>query len=170
MRVTRSWLEEFIDLSDISDERLYEVFNAIGLEVDSLEKIIIPEGVVIGKILSCEKHPDADKLNVCQIDIGEGTRQIVCGAANVVNAEYVAVATVGTTLPGDFKIKPAELRGVKSDGMVCSSTELGLPKINDGIMILDESIGDLEVGKALNTYPKVADTIIELELTANRLP
>ncbi len=168
MRVTRSWLEEFIDLSDISDERLYEVFNAIGLEVDSLEKITIPEGVIVGKILSCEKHSDADKLNVCQIDIGKGTRQIVCGAANVVNAEYVAVATVGTTLPGNFKIKPAELRGVKSDGMVCSSTELGLPKINDGIMILDESIGELEIGKPLNTYLKVADTIIELELTANR--
>ncbi len=168
MRVTRSWLEEFIDLSDISDEKLYEVFNAIGLEVDSLEKITIPEGVVIGKVLSCEKHPDADKLNICQIDIGEGTRQIVCGAANVLEAEYVAVATVGTTLPGDFQIKPAELRGVKSDGMVCSSTELGLPKINEGIMILDESIGILDIGKDLNAYPKLADTVIELELTANR--
>ena len=168
MRVTRSWLEEFIDLSDISNERLYEVFNTIGLEVDTLEQIVIPEGVVIGKILSCEKHPDADKLNVCQIDIGEGTRQIVCGAANVVDADYVAVATVGTILPGDFHIKPAELRGVKSDGMVCSSTELGLPKLNDGIMILDESIGALEAGKALNDYPKLADTLIELELTANR--
>jgi phenylalanyl-tRNA synthetase beta chain len=168
MRVTRSWLEEFIDLSDVSNERLYEVFNAIGLEVDSLEQITIPEGVVIGKVLSCEKHPDADKLNVCQIDIGEGIRQIVCGAANVVDAAYVAVATVGTTLAGDFHIKPAELRGVKSDGMVCSSTELGLPKINDGIMILDESIGILDIGKDLNIYPKIADTIIELELTANR--
>jgi len=168
MRVTRSWLEEFIDLSDISNERLYEVFNSIGLEVDSLEQITIPEGVVIGKVLSCEKHPDADKLNVCQIDIGEGIRQIVCGAANVVDATYVAVATVGTTLAGEFQIKPAELRGVKSDGMVCSSTELGLPKINDGIMILDESIGILDIGKDLNEYPKVADTIIELELTANR--
>ena len=168
MRVTRSWLEEFIDLSDISNERLYETFNAIGLEVDTLEQISIPEGVVVGKVLSCEKHPDADKLNVCQIDTGKGIRQIVCGAANVLDAEYVAVATVGTTLSGDFQIKPAELRGVKSDGMVCSSTELGLPKLNDGIMILDESIGMLEVGKALNDYPKVADTIIELELTANR--
>jgi len=168
MRVTRSWLEEFIDLSDVSNERLYEVFNAIGLEVDTLEEITIPKGVVVGKVLSCEKHPDADKLNVCQIDIGEGTRQIVCGAANVVDAAYVAVATVGTTLPGDFQIKPAELRGVKSDGMVCSTTELGLPQINEGIMILDESIGALDVGKDLNDYPKIADTIIELELTANR--
>jgi len=168
MRVTRSWLEEFIDLSDISNEKLYKVFNAIGLEVDTLEQIKIPDGVVVGKILSCKKHPDADKLNVCQIDIGEGVRQIVCGAANVVDAEYVAVATVGSTLPGNFQIKPAELRGVKSNGMVCSSTELGLPKLNDGIMILDESIGILNIGKDLSTYPKVADTLIELELTANR--
>ena len=168
MRVTRSWLEEFIDLSNISNERLYEVLNAIGLEVDTLEQITIPDGVVVGKVLSCEKHPDADKLNVCQIDTGEGIKQIVCGAANVLDAAYVAVATVGSTLPGDFHIKPAELRGVKSDGMVCSSTELGLPKINEGIMILDESIGMLEIGKDLNLYPRVADTIIELELTANR--
>jgi len=169
MRVTRSWLEEFIDLGDISNQRLYELFNSIGLEVDSLEQITIPEGVVVGKLLSCKKHPDADKLNVCQIDIGEESpKQIVCGAANVLEAEYVAVATVGTTLPGDFRIKPATLRGVESHGMVCSSTELGLPKINDGIMILDSSIGTLEIGRALNSYPKIADTLIELELTANR--
>ena len=168
MRVTRSWLEEFIDLSDISNETLYETFNAIGLEVDTLEQISIPKGVVVGKILSCEKHPDADKLNVCRIDIGEEIRQIVCGAANVVDADYVAVATVGSVLPGDFTIKPVALRGVQSDGMVCSSTELGLPQINDGIMILDDSIGTLETGKELSSYPCVADTVIELELTANR--
>jgi len=168
MIVTRSWLDEFIDLDDVSNDRLYEVFNAIGLEVDNISTISIPDGVVIGKILSCEKHPNADKLNVCQIDIGEGIRQIVCGAANVVDAQYVAVATVGTTLGEDFLIKPAELRGVQSDGMVCSSTELGLPKINDGIMILDESIGIINIGQSINQYHKIADTIIELELTANR--
>jgi len=138
MIVTRSWLNEFIDL------------------------------VVVGKIISCEKHPDADKLNVCQIDVGGRTEQIVCGAANVVDAEYVAVATIGAVLPGNFEIKDAELRGVKSAGMVCASSELGLPETGKGIMILDESIGTLEVGKPLNDYVTVADTIIELELTANR--
>lgn len=168
MIVTRSWLSEFIDLSDVSNDTLYRTFNAIGLEVDSIEEITIPEKVVIGKILSCEKHPDADKLNVCKIDVGSGTRQIVCGAANVVNAEYVAVATIGAVLPGDFVIKHAKLRGVESEGMVCSSTELGLPAMGEGIMILDESIGALEVGKELGEYPTVADTVIELELTANR--
>jgi len=168
MIVTRSWLNEFIDLSNVTNEKLYETFNSIGLEVDSINKIDIPAKVVVGKILSCEKHPDADKLNVCQIDVGSSTVQIVCGAANVVDAEYVAVATVGSVLPGDFKIKDAKLRGVDSAGMVCSSTELGLPEINNGIMILDDSIGELIPGNELNTYDKVADTIIELELTANR--
>jgi phenylalanyl-tRNA synthetase beta chain len=86
----------------------------------------------------------------------------------VVNAEFVAVATIGTKLSEDFEIKPTKLRGVESNGMVCSSSELGLPDIGNGIMILDDSIGKLVVGKELNEYPKVADTVIELELTANR--
>ena len=168
MIVTRSWLNEFIDLSDVSNEKLYETFNSIGLEVDSIKQIEIAQKVVVGKILSCEKHPDADKLNVCQIDVGSGTRQIVCGAANVVDAEYVAVATIGAVLPGNFEIKDAKLRGVESAGMVCASSELGLPDTGKGIMILDESIGELEIGRELGSYAKVADTIIELELTANR--
>jgi len=168
MIITRSWLQEFIDLSDVSNEKLYETFNSIGLEVDSINQIEIAKNVVVGKILSCEKHPDADKLNVCQIDVGSGTRQIVCGAANVVDAEYVAVATIGAVLPGNFEIKHAKLRGVESEGMVCASSELGLPDTGKGIMILDESIGELEVGREFGSYEKVADTIIELELTANR--
>ncbi len=168
MIVTRSWLNEFIDLSSVSNDTLYETFNSIGLEVDTLTQIEIDPKVVIGKIISCEKHPDADKLNVCQIDVGSGIRQIVCGAANVVDAEYVAVATIGAVLPGNFAIKHAKLRGVESEGMVCASSELGLPDTGKGIMILDESIGTLEVGKAFGSYECVADTIIELELTANR--
>jgi phenylalanyl-tRNA synthetase beta chain len=168
MIITRSWLQEFIDLESVSNEKLYATFNSIGLEVDSLNELKIADKVVVGKILSCEKHPDADKLNVCQIDVGSGTRQIVCGAANVVDAEYVAVATIGAVLPGNFEIKHAKLRGVESEGMVCASSELGLPDMGKGIMILDESIGALEVGRELGSYEKVADTIIELELTANR--
>jgi len=168
MIVTRSWLNEFIDLGAVSNDTLYKIFNSIGLEVDSIKEIEIPKKVVIGEILSCEKHPDADKLNVCQIDVGTQTVQIVCGAANVVDAKYVAVATVGSVLPGNFKIKDAKLRGVESAGMVCSSSELGLPDMGNGIMILDDSIGELKVGEELNSYKKVADTIIELELTANR--
>jgi len=168
MIVTRSWLNNFIDLSKVSDETLYETLNSIGLEVDSIKTHTIPEKVVIGKVLSFEKHPNADKLNICQIDIGSGVRQIVCGAANIVDAEYVAVATIGAKLGEDFEIKHAKLRGVESEGMVCSSSEIGLPDLGNGIMILDESIGELVIGKDLNDYEKVADTVIEIELTANR--
>jgi len=168
MIVTRSWLEEYIDLSDIDNDTLYKTFNSIGLEVDSFTEHKIPAKVVVGEVLECEKHPDADKLNVCQVDIGSEKVQIVCGAKNVVDAKYVAVATVGSALSDDFKIKKAKLRGQESLGMICSSTELGLPELEDGIMILDDSIGELVVGKELNEYKKFADTVIELELTANR--
>jgi phenylalanyl-tRNA synthetase beta chain len=168
MIVTRSWLNNFIDLNEVSDETLFKSLNSIGLEVDSIKNYNIPKKVVVGKIISCEKHPDADKLNICQIDIGSGVRQIVCGAANVVDAEYVAVATIGAKLGKDFEIKHAKLRGVESEGMVCSASELGLPDIGDGIMILDESIGEMVLGKDLDEYKKLADTVIEIELTANR--
>jgi len=168
MILTKTWLNNFIDLRKVSNEKLYETLNSIGLEVDSIKSYTIPQKVVVGKILSCKKHPNADKLNVCQIDIGSGTRQIVCGAKNVVDAEYVAVATIGAKLGKDFEIKHAKLRGVESEGMVCSASELGLPDLGDGIMILDESIGKLVVGKDLNEYTKLADTVIEVELTANR--
>jgi len=169
MIITRTWLDNFLDISEVSDETLYKTLNAIGLEVDSITTHTIPEKIVVGKILSCEKHPDADKLNVCQIDIGSGVeRQIVCGAANVVDAEYVAVACIGAKLSEDFEIKHAKLRGVESEGMVCSASELGLPDMGNGILILDDTIGELIVGKEINEYKKIADTIIEIELTANR--
>lgn len=169
MIVTKSWLNEFVEISDVSNDTLYKTFNAIGLEVDSIKSYEIPSRVVVGKIVTCEKHPDADRLNVCQIDVGEEKlKQIVCGAANVVDAEYVAVATIGAILPDNFEIKFATLRGVDSEGMVCASSELGLPDTGKGIMILDDSIGKLEIGKELKEYQKIADTVIELELTANR--
>lgn len=168
MIVTRHWLNEWIDLSDIPTETLAKTFNAIGLEVDRVESFRIPEKIVVGKVTACEKHPDADKLNVCQVDLGTETRQIVCGAANVAAEQYVPVAVVGAVMPGGLEIKPVKLRGVDSAGMICSSTELGLPKTNDGILVLDESIGTLEPGKALCEYPLINDDLIEIELTANR--
>jgi phenylalanyl-tRNA synthetase beta chain len=169
MIITRTWLNNFIDISKVSDEKLYETFNSIGLEVDSIKKHTIPAKVVIGEVISCGKHPNADKLRVCQIDIGGGTiRQIVCGASNIVNARFVPVATIGTKFDDNFEIKPTKLRGVESDGMVCSSSELGLPNMDSGIMILDDSIGELIAGKELRDYEKLNDTVIELELTANR--
>jgi len=168
MIITRSWLEEFIDISKISTDEICKTLNAIGFEVDSLEKISIAPKVVVGKVLEKEKHPDADKLNICQVDLGTQQVQIVCGAKNVEAGQFVPIATVGCDLGNDFIIKEAKLRGVESNGMICSSTELGLPKLNDGILVLDNSIGELVLGKELREYSKLNDDIIEIGLTANR--
>ena len=168
MIVTKNWLNEWIDLSSISVEQLLKTFNAIGLEVDSHEAMNVPNGVVVGFVEGCEKHPDADKLNVCQVNVGNSVRQIVCGASNVRAGIHVAVATVGAELPGGLTIKEAVLRGVDSHGMICSSKELGLASTGEGIMILDSSVGELVNGKNINSYPAFSDDIIEIELTANR--
>ena len=168
MIITKEWLNEWIEVKNIETEKIAIELNSIGLEVDSIQKIRMPKNVVVGLVTSCQKHPNADKLNVCQVDLGEKIEQIVCGAKNVAAGQMVAVAKVGAILPGDFKIKEAVLRGVESNGMICSSTELGLPKINDGIMVLDESIGELIPGKELSSFPILNDDIIEIELTANR--
>lgn len=168
MIVTKNWLNEWIDLSEVSTEQLLKTLNSIGLEVDRHDVIRVAEGVVIGYVEACEKHPDADKLNVCQVNIGNEVRQIVCGASNVRAGIYIALATVGAELPGGLKIKEAKLRGVDSHGMICSSKEIGLPSMGEGIMILDESIGELVKGKNLNEYSVFNDDVIEIELTANR--
>jgi len=165
MIVTRKWLEEFINLDGLSTEEICDGLNSIGQEVEGVEKVRIANKVVVGYVKECIKHPDADKLNVCQVDVGDETLQIVCGAKNVQEGQYVAVSLVGAKL-GDLKIKKAKLRGVESFGMICSSTELSLPKMEDGIMVLDKSIGDLELGENVSKY--LDDDIIELGITPNR--
>ncbi len=168
MIVTKEWLNEWCDLKDIKTEDICKTLNSIGLEIESINSIKIPKKVVVAKVLSCNKHKDADKLSVCEVDVGDKTLQIVCGAKNVKADQFVAVALEGAVLDKDFTIKKTKLRGVESNGMICSSTEIGLPFINDGIMLLDESIGKLELGKELCKYPLLNDDIIEIELTANR--
>lgn len=168
MIVTKSWLSEWIDLSKYGADEICKTFNATGLEVDRVESFRVPEKIVVGYVQECEKHPDATKLNVCKVDTGSGIRQIVCGASNVRAGIYIAVAMIGCVMPNGMEIKPVQLRGVDSEGMICSSTELGLPKINDGIMILDESIGKLVLGKEIREYQTLNDDLIEIELTANR--
>lgn len=168
MIVTKNWLNEWIDLSGIETQELLKTLNSIGLEVDRHDVIRVPDKIVIGYVESCERHPDADKLNVCQVNTGNDVRQIVCGASNVRAGIYVAVAMVDAVLPDGLKIKAAKLRGVESLGMICSAKEIGLPPIGDGIMILDDSIGTLVIGQELAAYPSFCDDIIEIELTANR--
>jgi len=168
MIVTREWINEFIDISNITTHDICIALNSLGLEVDSVEKITIPQGIQIGFVEACEKHPDADKLSICQVNLGYETVQIVCGAKNVATGQYVPVATIGTNLGNNFIIKPSVLRGTESNGMICSSTEIGLPKMNDGILSLDNSIGNLVLGSELGSYKLLNDEIIEIELTPNR--
>lgn len=168
MIITKSWINEFIDIENEDFSKVEATLNSIGHEVATVETIEIPEKVVVAKVLACEPHPDADKLSVCQVDIGPETVQIVCGAKNVREGLYVAAATLGAKLPNGMEMKKVKLRGVESLGMLCGSTEIGMPKMNDGIMELDDSIGRLVVGKELREYPTLADTVIEVELTANR--
>ncbi len=168
MIVTRSWLNESINLNKITTDELCKTFNSIGLEVDSVQSYEVPKKIVFGKVLECVKHPDADKLNVCQVDIGSSTRQIVCGASNVRAGLDVVVATIGAVMPGGLVIKPVKLRGIDSEGMICSASEIGLPDCQDGILELDSSIGVYKLGKDISSNPLFSDDVIEIELTANR--
>lgn len=166
MIITKNWLGEFIDIKNISSEEICKTLNSIGLEVDSLKEIRIPKSIVVGKVLECDRHPNADKLSLCKVDIGKEITQIVCGAKNVSRGQFVPVATVGTVMPNGLEIKPVKLRDVDSFGMICSSEELGIAKLNDGILELDDSIGELILGQSIAEY--LDDDIIEIELTANR--
>ncbi|HIP30140.1 MAG TPA: phenylalanine--tRNA ligase subunit beta, partial [Sulfurospirillum arcachonense] len=168
MILTRTWLNEWINLKGITSENICSTLNAIGLEVDSLDKIRVPKNIVVGRVLTCKKHPDADKLNVCEVDLGNEIKQIICGANNVKAGLYVVVSKVGAILPNGMEIKEAKLRGLDSSGMICSSEELGLPVMGDGIIVLDDSIGELVLGREFSEYELVNDDIIEIELTANR--
>lgn len=169
MIVSRYELETIVDIESISTDKLLDKLNSIGLEVESYKKIEIPKGIKVGHVKECSKHPNADKLNMCLVDVGEASPlSIVCGASNVAKGQYVAVATIGSELKGGLKIKKTELRGATSEGMICSSTELGLVKINDGIMVLDDSIGSFKVGDELSTFKLLNEEIIELGITPNR--
>lgn len=213
MVISTSLLSYFIDISNIDINDLCQTLNDIGIEVEGVQKVDIPSQVVVGKVISKSPHPNADKLNVCQVDVGTQTLQIVCGAKNVEKDQFVALAMEGAVLPinqasqKDSKaessaksenekgakekesnkadssqtesnkadsapksliIKRATLRGIESCGMICSATELGLQKINEGIMVLDSSIGELVISKPLNEYPIFSDYLIEISITPNR--
>ncbi|TQR34607.1 phenylalanine--tRNA ligase subunit beta [Campylobacter sp. MIT 99-7217] len=167
MIITRTWLSEFIDISEKTLQDLVQTLNSIGIEVDKAHSLKVPDKVVVGFVKEKIKHENSDKLSICKVDVGEEDLQIVCGAKNVDEGQFVAVALVGAKL-GDTSIKKTKLRGVESFGMICSSTELGFAKLCDGIMILDDSMGELITGKALNAYPLFNDDFIEVELTPNR--
>lgn len=168
MIVTRSWLNEFVPLDGLDDKEIVSALVRIGHEVAYTKKFTFDENVVVGKVIECEKHPNADKLHVTKVDVRSDVLTIVCGAKNVEAGMFVPVAKVGAKLADDFTIKEAVLRGVKSYGMICSAAELGLPRLNEGILPLDSSIGTLTAGKKLSSCKALGDTLFEVDLTPNR--
>ncbi|MBC6419193.1 MAG: phenylalanine--tRNA ligase subunit beta [Prochloron sp. SP5CPC1] len=168
MRISFNWLRELVDVN-LTPVELAQKLTKAGFEVESIEdKSQSAQGVVVGKVVECQPHPNADKLKVCSVDIGETTlSNIVCGAANVNRDIYVPVATLGTYLPAvDLKIRKTKLRGVPSDGMICSLAELGLAKESEGIHIFDP--GDLQPGLDVRPLLGLDDFILDLTATANR--
>ncbi|MCM0589649.1 MAG: phenylalanine--tRNA ligase subunit beta [Gloeotrichia echinulata DVL01] len=168
MRISLNWLRELVEIT-LNPEELAETLTMAGFEVEEIEdRRTWANGVVVGKVLERQPHPNADKLSVCQVDIGGSqTLNIVCGAANVRADIYVAVATTGTYLPQiDLKIKPAKLRGVPSAGMICSLKELGLPTDVDGIHIFTQE--NLPLGSDVRPLLGLNDVILDLTATANR--
>ncbi|PDW34175.1 phenylalanine--tRNA ligase subunit beta [Helicobacter pylori] len=147
--------------------KLCEDLSRLGLEVESCVSCVAPKNVVVGKVLEKAPHKNAEKLSVCQVDVGKEVLPIVCGAKNVAPNQFVPVALNGALI-GSTTIAKTELRGVESHGMICSSIELGFPKINDGILELDESVGELVLGKELNGYAPFNTHVLEISLTPNR--
>jgi phenylalanyl-tRNA synthetase beta chain len=175
MNISFNWLKKYVDIN-LNPEEVANILNTIGLEVEGMELIEqIPgglAGVFVGEVLECYKHPDADKLSVTKVNIGQGDPlQIVCGAPNVAAGQKVLVATVGTTLlfnSGEkVKIKKSKIRGIESQGMICAEDELGLGASHEGIMVLPESAVPGTAAKDFFDFKN--DTLFEIGLTPNRV-
>ncbi|MEE4105048.1 phenylalanine--tRNA ligase subunit beta [Pseudomonas viridiflava] len=165
MKFSEQWLRGWVS-PQVSRDELVARLSMAGLEVDSVTLAAGAfTGVVVGEVLSTEQHPDADKLRVCQVSNGTETFQVVCGAPNVRPGLKIPFAMIGAELPGDFKIKKAKLRGVESNGMLCSAAELQAGEGNDGLM---ELAADAPVGQDIRVYLGLDDASIEVDLTPNR--
>ena len=174
MKISYNWIKQFLKI-DSTTEDVASMLTDLGLEVEIVEKYQSVkgglEGVVVGHVLTCEKHPDADRLNITTVDLGNGTPiQIVCGASNVAAGQKVPVATIGTKLFDkdgiEFEIKKGKIRGQESHGMICAEDELGLGTSHDGIMILDS---ELQPGTpAAKVFNIDNDEVFEIGLTPNR--
>lgn len=174
MKISYNWIKQFLKI-DLPSAEVSDILTDLGLEVEIVEKYQSVkgglEGVVVGHVLTCEKHPDADRLNITTVDLGEGTPvQIVCGATNVAAGQKVPVATIGTKLfdkdGNEFEIKKGKIRGQESHGMICAEDELGLGASHDGIMVLDSN---LKPGTpAAKVFNIENDEVFEIGLTPNR--
>ncbi|HBS84826.1 phenylalanine--tRNA ligase subunit beta [Vreelandella alkaliphila] len=167
MKFSEQWLRDWV-APQLDTQAIADQITMAGLEVDAIEAVASAfSGVVVAEVLTKEKHPDADKLNVCTVNDGTGEPvQVVCGAANVDIGQKIPFAQVGGILPGDFKIKKAKLRGVESRGMICSASELGLEEeTSPGIFVLPASA---PIGLSFREYMQLDDMTIEVDLTPNR--
>lgn len=166
MKFSEAWLREWVNPA-VDTTALADQLSMAGLEVDSVEPVAGEfSGVMVGEVLTREQHPDADKLSLCTVNVGgDEIRQIICGAANVAAGMKVPVAVIGAVLPGNFKIKKAKLRGVESQGMICSASELGLAESSDGILPLP---ADAPVGSDFRDYLLLDDQSIDVDLTPDR--
>ncbi len=169
MKISLTWLCDHIDIKDHLDkpEEIARLLTGAGLEVEGVENAALKyKNVVVGHIVKLERHPNADRLTVCQVDCGEGQpRQIVCGAKNHKEGDKVVATLPGAVLPGNFEIKKSKIRDVESLGMLASESELGLKKESEGIMILP---ADAPVGQSFASYMKLDDVVLEVNVTPNR--
>ena len=165
MKFSEQWLRTWVS-PQVSRDELVARLSMAGLEVDSVTPAAgVFSGVIVGEVLSTEQHPDADKLRVCQVSSGSESFQVVCGAPNVRPGLKIPFAMIGAELGADFKIKKAKLRGVESNGMLCSASELQISTDNDGLMELP---ADAPVGQDIRVYLELDDASIEVDLTPNR--
>jgi len=170
MKVSLSWLQSYVDLTGVSADDISLAITFLGFEVEQVIRTGAPafNNVVVGHILTRDKHPNADKLSVCTVDVGSangGVRTIVCGAPNCDIGNRVPVALPGAVLPGDFVIKEAKVRGQPSSGMMCSAKELTLAEDAQGLLLLT---GEPAVGTAINDILPAGDTVFDIEITPNR--
>ena len=171
MLIVRSWLEDYLSCADISDHDLAEILTGLGLEVEGVSTYAALDAqIVVGKIVSIAKHPQADTLQVCSVEVGGAdVLSIVCGATNIYEGMYVAVAQVGACLPGGMKMKRAKIRSVESMGMLCSADELALTDVRQaGILDLKKRCDDSALGLACETYLSLKDSVFDVAITPNR--
>ena len=164
MIVSIDWLKDFVDIKE-SPEELAEILSSVGLEAEYINSFSEISNVVIGKVISVESHPNADRLNVCNVNDGKKDYQVVCGAPNVQTGQTIAYAKIGSTLPGGFKLEKIKLRGVDSSGMICSAKELNISEEHDGILVLPVTC--IVGGDFFKEYGYKYLTI-ELDITPNR--
>ena len=166
MKVPLRWLQDFIDLPTTDVDELKYAFDMLGLQVESVEEHRADwTEVYVGKVIDIEAHPDADKIRVCQVDSGEGAVQIICGAWNFETGATVAVARPGAVLPGDFEIGQRTIRGVESNGMICSEKELGIGDDHEGILVLEDGLG---IGQPFSDHVELPDYVFDLDVAPNR--